>query len=652
MKLQVLLGCLAVCFSAGPAAAQISTDVIGQHALGPGSSSPVKGTAPGSCQYCHAPHSGLDNDLWNQKLTVQSYTPYSSSTYAEKGNSTVPPQTQTNLCLSCHDGTIAAGTTVVYGQIATGKLTAQDTIANLQPSHPVSLVLPLNDAPDLVASLYSSGTTADAANVKLVRGNLECTTCHNPHVESKDTVARNFLVKDSSSGALCLACHDPNRVLNGAPSGLAGWAQSIHATSTTAVQNLPYGTLALNACLNCHADHNAAGPDWLLRGAGDQVCLNCHSGTSPVNVITPAARGGTVIPPRVAPTPTAKSARWNVAAEYAKIGHPLASGTNQAQTPPIISPSQAARSGRVIMPNNPTLTGCIDCHNPHSVQATTSYTAAPQVRASQVGVVGVSATNSVAAVKTALAEYEVCFRCHGASRGKDVSAKFGYAPLRSSLDGDPLNLIPQFGNLSRSSHPVAQNRTSSLPQPSLRQNMLNLDGSTLGREMGQRIYCSDCHNSDDNREFGGSGPNGPHGSKWSHILERRYEFSKAVLPGNLISNLYPSPDTSSQGPYALCGKCHNLTTILQDSSFKGHSSHLNAGFSCSTCHTAHGTQISAANSTGERLVSFDLKVVAPVSGAPISYNRSRNTCSLTCHQVEHSPDGSVRRVGTPSVIRK
>ena len=43
--------------------------------------------------------------------------------------------------------------------------------------------------------------------------------------------------------------------------------------------------------------------------------------------------------------------------------------------------------------------------------------------------------------------------------------------------------------------------------------------------------CLECHNADDNREFGGTGPNGPHGSKWTHLLERRYEFSQAPAPG-------------------------------------------------------------------------------------------------------------------------
>src|ERR1019366_7961333 len=84
--------------------------------------------------------------------------------------------------------------------------------SNMQPSHPFSLMLPLKDNIDLVASLAAHGRTADPSGaVKLINGNIECTTCHNPHVQAKDRISQNFLVKDSSSGQLCLACHDPIR---------------------------------------------------------------------------------------------------------------------------------------------------------------------------------------------------------------------------------------------------------------------------------------------------------------------------------------------------------------------------------------------------------------------------------------------------------
>jgi len=179
--------------------------------------------------------------------------------------------------------------------------------------------------------------------------------------------------------------------------------------------------------------------------------------------------------------------------------------------------------------------------------------------------------------------------------------------------------------------------------------MLNLDGVSHGRTMGTQILCTDCHNSDDNREFGGTGPSGPHGSKWTHILERRYEFSQAVIPGQLITNLFSSPDLSVNGPYALCGKCHDLANqIVKNTSWNQHSTHINAGFTCSTCHTAHGMGAASGTISGERLVNFDLNVVAPNGGLPVSYNRSANTCVLVCHQVAHNPDGTI----TQASLRK
>ena len=79
-----------------------------------------------------------------------------------------------------------------------GKMKPADIFgASLQSSHPNSLVLPLKDDPELVKSLVGGGRTADPA-VKLIKGNIECDTCHNPHVQSTDKVSQNFLVRDGS----------------------------------------------------------------------------------------------------------------------------------------------------------------------------------------------------------------------------------------------------------------------------------------------------------------------------------------------------------------------------------------------------------------------------------------------------------------------
>ena len=648
MRLRTLLACAIIVLSCSHVPAQIAGDVIGMHDLGPGSTSPIAGTRPDFCVYCHAPHSGVGGmtPLWNQTLSKQTYTPYTSSTYVESGNPNPTPGTDSTLCLSCHDGSVAVGTTAAYGKVTThGAMNSPDVLGNnLSSSHPFSLILPITDSPDLVSTLASGGTTADTTGaVKLIKGNIECTSCHNAHVQAKDPVAQNFLVKDSSSGALCLACHDPNRVpAQGQTNPLSGWFQSIHATATDSVTNLPYATLAQNACFSCHTDHNAAGAEWLLRGAGDQVCLNCHSGTSSATLhsITNAAalNRSMFLAPSVAASPR-MTASLDIAAEYAKIGHPVSTTNNTARTAVQTknkAKMQAASSSTVAQ------SSCVDCHNQHVAQTITTSTVPPAVRVSQKGVVGVSASDGTTTVNPAQNQFEVCFVCHGSILRKTTdTSKYGYLPARATTVASPRNVLAQFGATATSSHPVVRGRSSPLPQPSLLTNMWNLNGTTQGRTVGNQIFCTDCHNSDDNREFGGAGPNGPHGSKWPHILERRYEFSQAIAPGMAITNLFPNPDLSVNGPYALCGKCHNLSNIMQNATFAQHSLHINAGFSCSTCHTAHGVGPGSTNTLGQRLVDFDINVVAPNAGLPVSYNRGTNTCTLTCHQVAHNRDGSV-----------
>ncbi len=602
-------------------------DVIGVHDLSVGSGSPATGRLPGSCRYCHAPHNGIGGatPLWNQKLSKEIYNTYNSSTY--KGMDAQPSPTGPSvLCLSCHDGTVAPGQTQAYGSVPmSGKMKTADIFGpNLQSSHPIDMILPLKDAPELAASLVSSGKTMDKTGaVKLINGNIECTTCHNPHVQATDRVSQNFLVVDSSSGQLCLACHDPKRVVSGQTNRLSLWATSAHAVAANTVRNVistplgNYTTVGQNACISCHQVHNAPGAATLLRATNEQDCILCHGGGSNISPAVP-----------------------NVMAEFAKTGHPFPANNNLHQ------------AGESTLLNQNRHATCTDCHNPHATSRVATFTPAPAIRISQANVAGVSATDGVSAVQSgAINQFENCLRCHGTSTGKSTGLAFGYLPVWTVSAGDPLNIIPQFAATASSSHPVTHDRSSTFSQPSLLPYMMNLDGATPGRAMGVRILCTDCHNSDDNREFGGAGPNGPHGSKYAHILERRYEFAQAPQPGQPLSSLYPSPDLSMAGPYALCGKCHNLKTILANASFTGHAMHINAGFSCSACHTAHGMGSYSASITGERLVNFDAKVVASNGGAPIAYDRAKNTCNLTCHGHPHG--GSLPGNGAaPSRIGK
>lgn len=618
--------------------AQVSGDVLGSHNLSPSGTGPVKGRLD-ACLYCHVPHSGVQNPngaLWSQTLSGQTYSTYTSTTLH---NTTQQPTlgADSSLCLSCHDGTVAVGQTQPFGTIQmTGNMYPADVFGNnLQGSHPFSMKLPLVDAPDLVPSLITSHTTADPLKkVTLIGNDVECTSCHNPHVQATDMMSKNFLVRDSSSGQLCLACHEINpRSVNGQNNPLSQWGTSVHATAGNAIANGPvlgsYSTVAQNACLSCHMPHNSLAGARLLRGpvpsvpnmdSATQNCMTCHN-------------GGSNISPAIT----------NVYTEFTKISHPYPSGVNNHD------------AGEAALLNNNRHTTCVDCHNPHSSVAVTSFTSTlpPAIRPSQAGVVGISATDGTSILSPAVNQYESCLRCHGTSAGKQTQVIFGYSPARTVSGSDALNLIPQMSTTATSSHPVMHDRNSALPQPSLLGFMFNLDGKTQGRAMGIRIYCTDCHNSDDNREFGGTGPNGPHGSKWYHVLERRYEFSQAPAPGQPITNLFPNPDLSVNGPYAMCGKCHDLQNqIINNTSWNQHSLHVNAGFTCSTCHTAHGTSASTANVTGERLINFDLNVVGPNGTAPVSYNRATNTCTLMCHGTAHNADGSVTAASLRGTMKR
>jgi predicted CXXCH cytochrome family protein len=480
----------------------------------------------------------------------------------------------------------------------------------------------MKDAPDLVASLASQGKTADPSGaVKLINGNIECTSCHDPHNQSIDKIAQNFLVRDSSNAQMCLACHDPNRVVQGQVNLLAGFSNSIHQTATNQISPDAhagqYATVGVNACTSCHMSHDSIAPARLLRPATPaapgndavtQSCMTCHE-------------GGTYLSP---PAP-------NIMAEVAKTSHPLPQGNNfhdEAET--------------VLLNNNRHAT-CVDCHNAHaSNPEAPPYGLPPAIRPPQQGATGISAVDGVTPLVPAANQYETCLRCHGTSTGKQRLLAFGYAPIRVVAASDSLNVIPEFASTATSSHPVTHPRSSPLAQPSLLVNMVDEKGMASARLVGSQIFCTDCHNSDDNREFGGSGPNGPHGSVNAHILERNYQFSQAATPGGTVTNLFPNPDTSVAGPFSMCAKCHDLSQIFANTSFTQHALHSSQiGFSCSVCHTAHGMGSVSPTITGERLVNFDGNVVGENGGAPIAYNRGTNTCTLACHNYNHNSDGTV-----------
>lgn len=172
-------------------------------------------------------------------------------THTAAGESLLKQNAQTNVCYTCHDGSGSKfdirGSMMVSGD---------------QPSfHPIK----------------------DTQN-PTIQGELECTTCHNPHGD-KDPAGEYYpsllRVTDGddtvySGIEYCLACHKPG-----------GLAQNRDmSTYMSSYHNIPGGV----SCTECHAPHSSANPS-LQKRAPDRVeqsesggkvliqgeCLECHA---------------------------------------------------------------------------------------------------------------------------------------------------------------------------------------------------------------------------------------------------------------------------------------------------------------------------------------------------------------------------------------
>ena len=192
------------------------------------------------CIFCHTPHGGnLDAPLWNRDSTSLSgsgvFTHYTSATLSsDVGLSNRAVNSESLACMSCHDGSIGVGdiintsglsdpdNSVVDIQGFGGQpgprigATIADTLAtgDLSDDHPISFSM---------AAVISGGepnlktvANAETAGLMFYGGaskNVECATCHDPHVLYEafyggDEDYRPFLRIPNTGSAMCLACHD------------------------------------------------------------------------------------------------------------------------------------------------------------------------------------------------------------------------------------------------------------------------------------------------------------------------------------------------------------------------------------------------------------------------------------------------------------
>jgi len=187
------------------------------------------------CVFCHTPHAAQVQSLpatnvlplWNHDpSTAVAYTPYDSTTMNASPTDFADPAdldatTVSNLCMSCHDGTVAvtslfndpneigANPTIVAGGNvdAGGLITGTPLVGtNLADDHPVNFDY---DNALYVAEGGATGGLNDPAGAAvaalLSNGSVQCSSCHDPHDNS--TPGGPFMALDNTDSALCTTCH-------------------------------------------------------------------------------------------------------------------------------------------------------------------------------------------------------------------------------------------------------------------------------------------------------------------------------------------------------------------------------------------------------------------------------------------------------------
>ena len=464
----VLAGAIVVVAGAGPVgASDIRSSRHNLSVSGPGTVKALSETQ--ICIFCHTPHNASPvAPLWNRSESSASYAPYTSSTQDAAPDQ---PTGSSKLCLSCHDGTIALGDVLseaspiaMAGGLTTMPVGPAHLGVSLADDHPVSFPF----SPGLAAvdgQLANPGTLTEEVRLD-GGGELQCTTCHDPH----DDTNGHFLVTDNTASALCLACHDRT-----------GWDATSHRSSTATWNGTPpdpwfhtdYGTVAANACENCHDPHGAAGPERLRNHAEEELnCLPCHNG----NV-----------------------AATDLEAEFAKpYRHPITvtTGVHDPAENPLVAPRHVE---------------CEDCHDPHAANATRFN--APALNGPQLGVPGVD-TNGTP-VATATYAYEVCYRCHAGSAGQPGPTTPRVLPQN--------NVRLEFDLGNPSFHPVEA--------AGVNPNVPSLYGPWTTSSV---TYCHDCHTNNVGGAAGGPGPEGPHGSIYPALLGWRFETDDGTVESATI----------------------------------------------------------------------------------------------------------------------
>ncbi len=402
------------------------------------------------CAFCHTPH-GATNEprtpLWNRTLSSATYTPFSSTSL--DATDLGQPEGKSKLCLSCHDGTLALGAVNVLNRVELKKEGREVPFQGTRPDgsipdglgeasgftrrigidlsndHPISFTFDsaqaardgelYNPAAELHIKERVAGGgppfpqsqhTGVQGFLPLEDGQVECVTCHDPHIRSDDPnegnikflrvnrTQRNAEPVDGQfnpdNDLICIACHNK-----------AGWVGSAHANrlagdevyqvSAGDLREFPRDTQVWQAaCLNCHDPHTVQGSRRILREGTDgptaidpvtgakfkqggehaieEVCFACHSPDG--NVLAGQGGIGFQVPnvktDFVTPGNThmpLQSADQRAGREVHSIGTGNDATEGRTRGQDFVESPEKMGKGNLMNRH----VECTDCHNPHRV---------------------------------------------------------------------------------------------------------------------------------------------------------------------------------------------------------------------------------------------------------------------------------------------
>lgn len=434
----------------------------------------------------------------------------------------------------------------------------------------------------------------------------------------------------SGTYGICVSCHSASLTrdtTNQKAGGVATTPVIAGATFAVSMHNYTtmssFGTSQFAAnCVKCHTDEQAKdkqtsankfGPHFSASvsllddlGAGTNaqyreqyMCFRCHSQTSDTSL------GGTLKPANGKDWFGSNTMRASAEDTFKSF---TAAGRSPRHKITAYSGLHKVNETRADIAAGKHVE-CADCHNPHAAKFGNHSSTVPGTakgsRASTLanvltGATGVSVTTwganwtgattynpstTTAALITATAEWQVCFKCHSGANAN--AATWGGTGAAAFTD-----LALEFNPNNASGHPIV----SALPTA----NRLTAARLAGGWTPGSVMTCSDCHATDS------TASKGPHGSSVKWMLSgtnKAWPYTTAAGNGGTTGTLvriatYNTGAGTKDGLF--CLNCHTVRPATgvnnwhSNSNVTGGQHGSNAIMACVSCHirVPHGGKIS------------------------------------------------------------